>query len=66
MNSVKNKAIILAFGILVALAILIASVYFKDTDLLNENTSGNVLQKKTKTTGVIKKILEKASSKVQL
>jgi len=67
MKSLNNKTIILAFGILVALAILIASVYFREASSLNENTSGDKIpKKKIQSTVLIKKILEKASFKVHL
>ncbi len=67
MKKLSRKDLTIVLGILVAAIILVVSVYFKDSALLNENISGNaILEKKIRPTVVMKKVLEKISSKVNL
>lgn len=56
----------MAFGILVALAILIASIHFKDPALSDETVFRKGTPQRKPSVVLIKKILEKASSKIRL
>jgi hypothetical protein len=57
-----TKTLILLLGVLVAAAILIASVYFKDTAVVHDGNSGtSIPQKKGQPEVILKKALERFS-----
>ncbi len=67
MKRFSHKDLILTLGVLVALIIVLAAIYLKETPLLNDNTSEyEKHQKKIEPSVIIQKFITRAASSLHL